>query len=170
MEEASFCGRCWAVSYCLTWDLTHLVPHGAQQKKKNRRIPQLFDRKQFCFYFLCLVYFKTDPRRALLVPPEADCTPQIAFCWLSELLLDWKSLWAVPVPAFSTLPSLLPLYGEAALTSWWSWVAAGCLGLRSSIDVWLFVLADSPKTSSMRQREREAFWRGWWFKGSLHKN
>lgn len=22
----------------------------------------------------------------------------------------------------------------------------------------------------MRQREREAFWRGWWFKGSLHKN
>lgn len=124
MEEASFCGRCWAVSYCLTWDLTHLVPHGAQQKKKNRRIPQLFDRKQFCFYFLCLVYFKTDPRRALLVPPEADCTPQIAFCWLSELLLDWKSLWAVPVPAFSTLPSLLPLYGEAALTSWWSWVAA----------------------------------------------
>lgn len=61
----------------------------------------------------------------------------------------------MPVPAFSTLPSLLPLYGEAALTSWWSWVAAGCLGLRSSIDVWLFVLADSPKTSSMRQRERE---------------
>lgn len=34
MEEASFCGRCCAVSYCLTWDLTHLVPHGTQQQKE----------------------------------------------------------------------------------------------------------------------------------------
>ncbi len=63
---------------------------------------------------------------------------------------------------FSLMLSPLPLHGEAAPTSWWSWVAAGCLGPSSSIDFWLSVLADSPKKISIRGRER-----GWWFQRKL---
>lgn len=55
--------------------------------------------------------------------------------------------------ALWTQRACLPL--RAAPTSWWSRVAAGRLGPRSSIDVWLSKLADSPEKSSTRQR-----WRG----------
>lgn len=69
-----------------------------------------------------------DPRRALPVPPEADCAPPSASCWLSGHDEPAGACGAALVPVFSILPSHLPLRGEAAPTSWWSWVAAGCLG------------------------------------------
>lgn len=51
---------------------------------KHKHIPQLPDRQCFYFRFLCLGYFKMDPCHALSMPPEADCAPPSASCWLSR--------------------------------------------------------------------------------------
>lgn len=87
MDEGSFCARCWAVSYCLTWDLTHLGSRGTRQTNntfsRNTQSLSCSVGSGFIYTLLCLGYFKMDPCHALPVPPEAGCAPPSASCRLS---------------------------------------------------------------------------------------
>lgn len=56
-------------------------------------------------------------------PAEADCVLPNTFCWLSEHFEPAGACFSL-----FHLASRLSLHSEAALTSWWSWVAAGYFG------------------------------------------
>lgn len=138
MEEASACGRCWAASYCLTWDLTHLGPSGTRQTNNtfpytsaslSCLIGSIFS---YLFIFKAQIILRWIP--IVISRCHLRLTLPRAFCWLCGHVQ--------PAGACSGL------LHEATRTSWWSWVAAGRLGPGSSIDVWLFVLTDSPKRST----------------------
>lgn len=104
-----------------------------QTRKTHNQIPQLLGRH--CFYlgvgggYVCVC-----------VQVILRWTPYVPSQWYRRLIGHCQVLPAgcldsvhfEPVcssrssPSF--LPTLLRLHGGAAMTSWWSWVAAGCLG------------------------------------------
>lgn len=138
-KKRSLCARCWAAAYCLTWDSTHSGSRGTRQTNNT---VSTNTQSLSCLIGGVLIYIIFRIRDILSWIPfmHSWCHPR-----LTALRRVLDALW--------TQRACLPL--RAAPTSWWSRVAAGRLGPRSSIDVWLSKLADSPEKSSTRQR-----WRG----------
>lgn len=101
LTPALLCGRTekngesefqWQMLGCLI--LSHMglntfrAPQDATNKQhllyKHKHIHQQLDGQRLYFtFFFSLGYFKMGPYCAVPVPPEADCAPLSASCWLS---------------------------------------------------------------------------------------
>ena len=87
-------------------------------------------------------------RWLLVVPSHYHLRLNVHRWVLPASVLDRRNLLESMDSFCSGLFILFRLHSEAVLTSWCSQKAARSLGCRSSIDVWLLVLARSPQSSS----------------------
>lgn len=161
-------GRCWAVSYCLTWDLTHLGPSGTRQTNNTfshtSTLLSCSIGSVFLFSFFCSGYFELDPRRALPVPPEADCALPSASRWLSG---PDEPAGACGQSFFQSFPSCRPLDSVVKLPR----PAGGAGSLQDALDPDQVLMSGSSCWLTHQRRamgDRDGEDGG--FKGSFHKN
>lgn len=165
-------GKClWQMLGCLILSHMGLNTFRTQRDSTNKQhllshksAPQLLDRQRFLFSFLCSGYFEMDPRRALPVPPEADCALPSASCWLSG---PNEPAGACGQSFFQSFPSCHPLHSMVKLPR----PAGGAGSLQDALDPDQVLMSGSSCWLTHQRRaigDRDGEHGG--FKGSFHKN